>query len=424
MKLAAILLALLPTLASAELQLPMSSDAVTIGRGYDVLRSQLRGDCTELVGNPTAVAGQRVELSLTEISSEQDLASALNVSASAKYGPVSGAGTLIREQRINTYSAWILISLRVKVRSESLTPTRLRETDLRLLRTNYVRFREKCGDSFILTRAIGGEFSALVEIKTRSQQDKTELSAKIQGGQGLFSGTTEGKNKLEQLLKDRSYRVNVVRGGGDGALSINAEELLKAILQFPSQISARPPEKLLTYSVVVQDYLTLDLPPGITAATFSNREKLNFIDEADASVRSIRQHAADIRYVLDNPEQFTGPDIAGLQRALSAHEGQVRSVEREVAACLASGVPCVAFKAPQWTPTTIPARIDGPTRTEMQAKLVRSATALDSILGDIALGDRLSLDCMQPPDMLGGIQGAKCMLAEIRRRCNAQGCRP
>ena len=107
------LLALLPIAAIAESQLPMSSDAIAIGRGYDMLRAQLRGDCTQLPQSPVPVAGEVVEFALTEITSEQDLSSALNVSVSAKYGPVSGAGSYSREQRINSFSSWMQVSLRV-----------------------------------------------------------------------------------------------------------------------------------------------------------------------------------------------------------------------------------------------------------------------------------------------------------------------
>lgn len=422
-----LLLALAPLFAFAESQIPISSDAVAIGRGYDTLRGQLRGDCTDMQQAPIPVAGEVVEFPLAEITSEQDLSSALNVSVSAKYGPISGAGSYIREQRINSFSSWMLVSLRVKVRSESSTPKQLNAADFATLRTDYARFREKCGDTFVLSRALGGEFSAIVELKTRNQQDKTEVSAKIAGG-GPLSGNVDAKNRVEQILKDRSSKVTVIRGGGEGALTIDSKELLNAILAFPAQVKGRPADKLLTYSVVVQDYLTLNVPANISVATFSNREKLAYINEADALARRVRQHIADVRYLIENPEQFGSPATAPYLQAQAMHEAQLRELERKIGGCIESRIACGDFKPPQWAPTGMPNRTDGLSRTELVALIDRARSALDRSISDQSLSEIASLCIAQNGGAnipLAGAQGAAlCVVAEIRRRCPPNTCRP
>jgi hypothetical protein len=409
------------THAQSESIIPWTSDAMSLGRGFDRLTGEARGDCLN-ISEPSSVSGEKVSFYLWQISREEDLFRSLGISASAKYGLISGGVSSLNEQRINSFSSYMLVSQKVKVRSESVVPGTLKTPDNKTLSANVAKFRKKCGDSFVISRELGGEFTALVELKTRSQQDKAELSAQISGSQGIFSASVEGKQKIEQLTKDRSFRVTIIRNGGEGGLTIDSTQLLQAILDFPDQIKNKPAEKLVSYAATSQDYFAVGVPSNVPSSAFSNLEKIAYLQDLDSAISPVRQHLSDAQYVLDNPDQFEPCDIKALQDSIATAGKVVRDADKKAKECIvADASSCGVLPAVAWTAVGIPKRLEGPTAKQLQAVIDRSRGVFDSTIGsDSWLANHTSM-CGQLPN---GFHGAACLMEFVKRECVTAGCRP
>jgi len=409
---------------------------MTIGKGYDRFRGTARGRCViyDKVG-PQPTTGEQVRFELRSVENEASLYRKLGVSVSAKYGTVSAKGGYEKETSINSYSAFFFISAEIDVRGESVTKAGMEKPvlepdDLALLTSNFQRFKEKCGDTFISSQVLGGKYIALVEIKTKSSKDLDSVRAAISGSAGPMNLSVGAQSRLEQLTKDREMHVTVIRGGGDGAvIPTSPKGLAEAVTKYPDSLRGLPRNKLQPSVVTVEEYTTLAIPPEIRRADFDYSEKQEFIEEADAFVSKHRDAIANAKYALANVDEFPNPlNKAELELYVQHGETITRDVANQVRACLQGMVQCKDFEAPVLNIVNPPSRLDGPTRAELEALTERSRAALDSIV--LVSNDNLKKICIKitPAPMAGrgGNEWAGCIMAYqyIAKECSKAGCRP
>lgn len=435
---AAVWLALTVTPATAQ-EVTWTGDDMTIGKGYDTFRGRARGRCVtpDKIG-PQPTTGENVRFELRSVENEASLYRKLGVSLSAKYGAVSGSGGYEKETSVNSYSAFFFISALVDVRSESVTRTgmitpEIIASDLDLLRaapdqypTTLARFKEKCGDTYISSQVLGGQYIALVEIKTKKTSELETIRAAISGSAGVFSASAEAKSRLEQLTSNREVYVNVVRGGGDGAsIPTTPAGLVDAVTKYPEALRSLPSHKLTPSRVIVEEYITLDVPANVRRSDFDYLKKQIFVEDADSFVSKHRDGMANAAYALANADQFPPFDRAVLESYVQQSTVATRDVSNKIRSCLQGITQCANFNAPALAIVSPPPRIDGPSRTELEASINRSRAALDAIV--FRQGDDVRRYCREAvPNAadLEGVVGCYRGYEQTKKRCTEAGCRP
>jgi hypothetical protein len=420
--------------AFAQIELSSSNDTLTLGIGYDSLRGEVRGRCI-VAGQAQQTAGELLRYRLLNVENQSSLYRSLAVSASAKYGAASGGINASSEVSVNRFSSYLFISMIMEVGVNSVVATgatepRLTDAAVTLLSANPARFREQCGDHFVATIASGGEFTAVVEIATSSDAEKRSVDAQVSGGSGMFSGSAAAKSRFEQITSNKSVKVSVVRGGGGGAL-VGQEGLAAAILSFPAEIAKRPPAQLRPYRIMLKDYASLTLPEGFGRATFDDQARRVFIENADVFIVTHEQASADAKYALDNPAQFLQFDRGPLQTYMKNADIAMRSVRNSITACLAA-TQCGTFSAPQLQTVSVPDRIPGPTRAELEARIAKSKASLDAtfapaylttLCATLGAGSTMGVGGGFGP-MAGASHGCTVAFNSLKQKCQQTGCWP
>src|SRR4051812_42786409 len=123
------------------------------GVGYDAVAGTVRGDCV-IRSNPEApsgASGQEIVFSLRQVENTQEFLEVLQVSASGSMRAALGRGSFkakfASEQRINAYSIYLLVAVRVTNPARRMRDIHLTENARSLLATQGPEaFRNRCGD--------------------------------------------------------------------------------------------------------------------------------------------------------------------------------------------------------------------------------------------------------------------------------------
>ena len=434
--LASIIFGIIPSISHAQMVIPWGNDAISMGFGYDTLRGTVRGQCIDVDPTaPKATAGERVTFHLSSVEDTYQLSKLLSYSAGGSYDGISASVSGSDEVQVNRYSSYLYVSVRDNVRTESvatlglIVPTLKADASKLLASGSLVdqqTFRERCGNSFTVASDIGGDFTAIVEIHTSSNQEKHDLDVAISGGSGVFSASADAKSHIEELTRNKNVQITVIRGGGGGALVTTPEDLVKAVLNYPVILSGQPSNTLTPYSATLQDYTTLSLPAGVTNAMFRDDEKRDYLEDSARYMSSINQVRADAEYALNFPEQFPSFDKAAFLQFTIDADAVIQDIRRSVRFCLATQQPCGKFQKSSLIIITIPDRVSGPTMADLKADIARSHQALNVVFSDhnrdyICNGFPLSVPG-QPPTF--DRQVCAQTFNRVHHACDASGCNP
>lgn len=225
-----------PTNALAGTQDASIDPNMDIGVGFSTISSEAKGECVDVVklspvgGN----AGQNVTFSLRQLENTNSLSELLDISNSASLKAISGTtkgkASFLRSVKMNDYSLYALASVKVENNTEKMRNVRFNDHAIRLIKDDdSKRFQEVCGDEFVIGKISGGEFHAIIEIQTKSVQDKKSIDAKLSGSYGIFSGSSQFEKSIDSIAKTNSVQVYVYSSGGSGeAIPSQRDEMVKA----------------------------------------------------------------------------------------------------------------------------------------------------------------------------------------------------
>jgi hypothetical protein len=188
-----------------------SKQGMAYGSGFDSVAGNVRGDCVlrtepEL---PLRVLGQEVEFKIRQITSSAELAKELSISASAslksQFGSVSAKASYASQQNVNQFSIYLIAQVRVTNPARRLRDVKLTDEAWNLLEVKGAEeFRKRCGDEFLSGITTGGEYLAILQITTRSEEEKQEVSVSVRakGVGGSWKAGADFKSSLEQISKE------------------------------------------------------------------------------------------------------------------------------------------------------------------------------------------------------------------------------
>ncbi len=325
-------------------------DPMDFGIGVQALRLKVRGGGV-IGGTPTSVlggGGQTVQFSLLKVDSYEDYQSAFNfdAEASALYGlfHASAKFSFAESHKFHSYSKYLVASIVVTNAFQQIPDPKLTDPARSLLANGHEdRFRAEFGDSFVLGIKMGGEYHAVLEFTSQTQEDLTKISAALEGGEfGLFSAEATFSSAVQNFKGQTSLKVDSFQQGGqDTNQTINVDEIIKKASRFPTEVK----QVAVPYQAFLQDYEALDLPPGPNFVDIENARLVlqRFLPLRNALVQKLN----DIDYIVANPDQFE--DVAGFD--LVTMESDVTNALNELtqnaSACVNNPKDC------HFTPLTI-----------------------------------------------------------------------
>ncbi|MBF0316160.1 MAG: hypothetical protein HQK52_22250 [Oligoflexia bacterium] len=203
-----------------------SAPMLTFGRGYDSVSGDTRGYCIQLQPQKTTASGlASVDAELLYIDNYELLARSLDISSSTniKMGMIgtslSANAKFLKNQRYENHSLYFMIKVTVTSPVEILENAQLADSYVNMLKGRganvAAEFRKRCGDEFVVEMKKGGAFYALVQINSKSKEDKEKLAVTIQGKIGSYaSSSNQLQMAVDEIRKDHEAHVFIHQTGG------------------------------------------------------------------------------------------------------------------------------------------------------------------------------------------------------------------
>lgn len=289
-------------------EIPMFSELYE-GRGVnpDTLRTFSVGIEFKPLVSLVNPQGQVSMLTMQTISSTSELASSLNVSASAALTTIRGGGSaeakFIQQRQINSYYTYSLVKVYVENPPQLIRDVSLKELAIKKLEEGgWDEFSQVYGTHYVEGYITGGTYYALIEVQTTNAEEKREISAKLSGkysGVGFkVDGSGEAQSKLREATENRTTNVYVFQSGGIGdVLEITMEEMIEQALKFPKLVEKAP----VPIRAIINDYKSIQNIPSIPLTPSKQRHVL---EELGSLYMKLRDYKAKLEFVRDNIESF------------------------------------------------------------------------------------------------------------------------
>lgn len=289
-------------------EIPMFSELYE-GRGInpDTLRTFSVGINFEPLVSLVIPQGQVSTLTMQTVTNTSELASSLNVSASAALTTIRGGGSaeakFIQQKQINTYYTYSLVKVYVENPPQLMRNVTLKELAIkRLEEGGWDEFSQVYGTHYVEGYITGGTYYALIEVQTTNAEEKREISAKLSGkysGAGFkVDGSGEAQSKMREATENRTTNVYVFQSGGsDDVLEITMEEMIKQALEFPKLVKEAP----VPIRAIINNYKSIQNVPSIPLIPSKQRIVL---EELGSLYMKLRDYKAKLEFVRDNIESF------------------------------------------------------------------------------------------------------------------------
>ena len=279
------------------------------GSGVNTLSGDIGGACVEVtqLEDEDGAKSQETKYSLSIISSAADIAEDLEVNASGKvsglWGNVSAKASLMQSTSIRDYSVSGLIYIRVTNETRRMKNVVLKKEFQKLFSSNPDKFYQLCGDSFVAGVSHGGEYFALVNQTTHSEEEEKELKASLKAkGFGVQINADAAHVKSESF-KDMALEIVAEQKGGFGDTSEPArsvEEVIKRFKELPKIATENP----WPFSASLQSYESLLVGLGNDDAIKNiSKTRQQFAEHRFAHLAMLGQ-INSVQHVIDNPSEF------------------------------------------------------------------------------------------------------------------------
>ncbi|RYZ60394.1 MAG: hypothetical protein EOP07_01000, partial [Proteobacteria bacterium] len=280
---------------------PLATD-FKIGRGINILSGQALGDCIQTPASIPAfdTEGKQSTLTIGKIESSQDLFKQMGMAAKAKYttwdGTTGGKTSFTDQFSINRQSLYLYINVKVSNPLFTVSDVSLKQDAVNLFNTQGAEaFRNACGDEFVRSFTSGGEFIAVLEIKTENEAHKKEIDASIKGSYGVSSGGISFSQKLEEAISSNKTDLYIYQSGGSFEhASLSADALMTKAINYPASITINNSRPIIAFTAPYKTLL--NFPAGPSDLDIYVKEKvLNQLANDDLVLSDM---LADVNYLL------------------------------------------------------------------------------------------------------------------------------
>ncbi|TXM94944.1 hypothetical protein [Methylobacterium sp. WL116] len=339
-----------------------STTGIELGRGYDTLTGTPRSNCVDIQkrNEPSGIGPDSVTFHAYRVENSSQLDKSLGISASASIkigiGSGSASSSYTKEMSVSSYSLSYVVESAVRQKGPSIDVQDLQNRYKVLLNSKkedaYRRFRMICGDGFISEMPTGGDFRAVVQIATNSQKANESTAASLGGSYGTTAAAGSFANAVKKAAQSSEVRLWSFRRGGDGPVPITADDIASSAANLPTLARQSP----APVQIAVMNYIGVLDDPTLPLPTFIERSS-SIAGLARMSSKA-RDQISDVRYILDNPEQFYGQtsDIFQLNNELNALVSFREVVSARADQCMLLDGGCVIGDLSVPSPLARPAR--------------------------------------------------------------------
>jgi hypothetical protein len=316
---------------------PQAGDFL-LGTGFDSALQFARSTCVEgTLATIGPASGQDVKFNLERVDTVESLQSAIGMSAEASIGIGMFSGDASLDYRrtvsLNSYSTYMLVKVSVLNPTQTIRNPSFNDAARLALAADAVRFRNLCGNLFVSSLSTGGEFTALISISSRSEQEKRELDTAVSASVGLY-GSAKGKfsEAFRKATTGKHVKVDVLRRGGAGPLPdvSDPEKVLAYALEFPGAVTSGSGTSW-AISVIASDYHRVP-EYGAAGGTVRRSPELRTIARR---IGVLYQNRASLVYVLGNEEQFPILDQRAVSRAINEVDRTIQTLRERGSGCSA-----------------------------------------------------------------------------------------
>ena len=353
-----------------------------LGIGHDSLSNKVH----ELVVNRTPLeslaGGQTVVFSLEKVTSHEDLSEKLQVSASGSLGnAITGGGSLsaqfLNQTKVQRYSVYLLVSVRVLNAHQKMVGLRLTQDAWDLMATRGPEeFRTKYGDEVAIGVTTGGRYFALFELETRNEADRQAIDVSIsaQGTIGSWSAKGEFHNSIEKAKGMAKIHVYAIQEGGNTIQHDNPDAIVAQALQFPDQVRAQA--QAVPYLVEMLDYKSLPLPPAKNPIDIQNQQEI--LRRLAQRRSTLLDLLTSLEYVIDHQTEFIfTPEltVVSVKAQIDTVKKALDTIYQAASACFNDYREC-KFSVEDSPPTILlPKRIAGePSPSTIPTSILRSGS--------------------------------------------------
>ena len=319
------------SLARAELNGINAHDA--LGRG--ILRGEpeagLRDLCIQI--DPTASRTEnahQTSFSLKVVKTLDELSDQITINGSAK-GSFGGFGaraksSFMKKVKWEANDLHVLVNVSRVSKKEILGMGQvlLNPHGTRLLGISPYQFAQTCGTSFLTTIDLGTEVYGMIDIRTRSYNEKQQLEASLSASFGSASASGDYKRVIEKLKQSYSLNVQFEHTGAQvETIPQTVDELLRISLGLESADDANA-EPL---SAEVRDYSTL-ANFVMNSNSQVDQDRVSQVRLAEQAMKETAELYAKVRYILAFPRDFRNADEAVLRNQIETLRKQTYTLER------------------------------------------------------------------------------------------------
>lgn len=316
------------------------------GAGYDSIAADTRGVCVVYDGMSTPGGSQEAVYSLQLIENHTQLTAALGISSEAAVKALTdGGGDNVSAKTrfglgttfgINQYSVFMMVHARIRNEASLLQNVRIAPEVKAELEANpennFQRFRERCGDSFMLGASSGGEYIGIIEISTASQEVAADLKRKGENASLAVTGFIGLDAQIKNITSNKKTRIWTYQRGGSGegevGMVTSTEEMIARLkkLADSAKVGANP----RPLSATLQDYFTLslNLPAAVRNKVYAAKDVIQELADFHGKLLDLQ---SNIDFVTTTPTAFIGVDGAKL-RAMDDARNEIARLMRLIGA--------------------------------------------------------------------------------------------
>lgn len=212
----------------AQAEEALHTEDIGLGRGYDSLHDEYtQHTCIDYTEKPATSLGQQTNLDLYMLEGTKSLYDKLDIKASAGAQGILGMdvnakAAFARERTFNSYHIYLLVKSTVRNAAHSLDDNpAITNKAARLFDDQGTNaFYDQCGNEYISSYTIGGEYYGIIEIKTESAKERTDVSSKMNTEGTWWQAKGELEKEIASTIDMTRVEIHSYQNGGYGEDSI------------------------------------------------------------------------------------------------------------------------------------------------------------------------------------------------------------
>ncbi|MGH9744479.1 MAG: hypothetical protein ACRD59_00035 [Candidatus Acidiferrales bacterium] len=321
---------------------PGNSDA-RFGVGFDSLFAITKQPCVVYSGNPNELAsvggtGQSATLKLTHATTSQEFAQSLKVGGSASFGFGVYSGNLavdyFQSQRYSRFAEFLTEDLHVENQAQFLKQAVLTLEAKKAAAKGFAAFQSLCGDQYIAGLVTGGDFTAVLEATSDSEQEQQQMSASFSAS--AWGNTVSGSvaQQMQSWKDSGRLSISIVRKGTFEPLpSFDVQALQDYIRGFPPKVVPEPAGHPWAVLVVTKSY------DGLVSFAITDTQR-RALEQMSQYLADVLKRRAGLAYIAAHEDLFGGVDEAKLTAELGILQKTILNLTSDAKDCAGSAAKC------------------------------------------------------------------------------------